>query len=81
MDGLSSDPFNLEPAWGSEEPSVNTLTLVEAGRKTTLIIKMCFPSEDTRDRAVQSGTSDGMARSYDRLEAIAAEFAAPGAQS
>jgi uncharacterized protein YndB with AHSA1/START domain len=80
MDGLSSEPLNLEPAWGSEEPSVNTLTLVEAGGKTTLTINMCFPSEHIRDRAVQSGMSDGMAKSYDRLEAVAAEFALSGAQ-
>jgi uncharacterized protein YndB with AHSA1/START domain len=81
MDGLGPEPFNLEPPWGSEEPSVNTLTLFEADGKTTLTLNMCFASEEIRDMAVRSGMSDGMAKSYDRLEAIAAEFAASGAQS
>ncbi|MEA2902877.1 MAG: hypothetical protein QOI12_264 [Alphaproteobacteria bacterium] len=80
MDGLGPEPFNLEPRWGSEAPSVNTLTLAEAGGKTTLTLNMCFPSKQIRDMAVRSGMSDGMAMGYDRLEAMAAEFAASGAQ-
>jgi hypothetical protein len=42
---------------------------------------MCFPSKAIRDMAVQSGMSDGMAMGYHRLDAMAAEFAASGAQS
>jgi uncharacterized protein YndB with AHSA1/START domain len=76
MDGLGPEPFSLEPPWGSEEPSVNTLTLAEAGGKTTLTINMRFPSKEIRDMAVQSGMSDGMAMGYDRLEDMAAELAA-----
>jgi uncharacterized protein YndB with AHSA1/START domain len=81
MDGLGPEPLTLEPPWGSEPPSVNTLTLVEAGGKTTLTLTMCFPSKAIRDRAIRSGMSDGMAMSYDRLEAMAAAFAAASAQS
>jgi hypothetical protein len=60
---------------------VNTLTLAETGGKTTLTLNMCFPSKQIRDMAVRSGMSDGMAMGYDRLEAMAAEFAASEAQS
>ena len=41
---------------------------------------MCFLSKEIRDAAVQSGMSDGMASGYDRLEAVAAQFASSGAQ-
>lgn len=76
MDSLDGQPLNLEPPWGSEEPAVNTLTLAETGGRTTLTINMCFPSKEVRDMAVQSGMTDGMAMGYDRLEDMAAEFAA-----
>ena len=81
MDGLGPEPFNLEPPWGSEAPSVNTLTLAEAGGKTTINLNMCFPSKEIRDRAVRSGMSEGMSKSYDRLQIMAAGFAASSAQS
>ena len=76
MDGLDGQPLSLEPPWGSQEPSVNTLTLAEAGGRTTLTINMRFPSKEIREMAVQSGMTDGMAVGYDRLEDIAAELSA-----
>lgn len=76
MDGLDGQPLSLEPPWGSQEPSVNTLTLAEAGGRTTLTINARFPSKEIRDMAVQSGMTDGMAVGYDRLEAMAAELSA-----
>jgi uncharacterized protein YndB with AHSA1/START domain len=81
MDGFGPEPFEIEPPWGSEPPSVNTLTLAEAGGRTTLTVNMCFPSKEIRDRAVQSGMSDGMAMGYDRLDAMVAESDASAAQS
>ena len=47
-----------------------TLTLVESGGRTTLSITMMFPSKEARDQALQTGMTDGMAMSYDRLEAF-----------
>jgi hypothetical protein len=38
-------------------------------------------SNEIRDMAVQSGMSNGLVMGYDRLQAMAAEFAASGAQS
>ena len=77
MDGLAmGETINDEPAWGEGDPAINTLTLNEAGGRTTLSINMLFPSKEVRDMAVQSGMSDGMAMGYDRLDEMVAELAA-----
>ncbi len=68
MDGLDEKPFDVEPDWGSQEPSVNTLALSEAKGRTTLALNMRFVSKEVRDMAMKSGMTDGMANSYDRLE-------------
>ena len=47
-----------------------TLMLVESGGRTTLSITMMFPSKEARDQALQTGMTDGMAMSYDRLQAF-----------
>ena len=47
-----------------------TLTFAEAGGKTTLTTVMQFPSTGVRDGAMASGMADGMATSYDRMEAV-----------
>ena len=73
MDGLApGEQINDEPAWGAGDPAINTLTLREAGGKTTLSLNMRYPSKDLRDMALQSGMSDGMAMGYDLLEAFLA---------
>lgn len=78
MDGLAmGETIDVEnPPWGEGDPATNTLTLAEAGGKTTLSIAMVFPTKEHRDMAVQSGMSDGMAMGYDRLDELAAETAA-----
>jgi uncharacterized protein YndB with AHSA1/START domain len=76
MDGLGmGETIEDEPAWGEGDPAINTLTLSEAGGRTTLTLNMLFPSKEARDMAVQSGMSDGMAMGYDRLDALMAEAA------
>jgi uncharacterized protein YndB with AHSA1/START domain len=45
-----------------------TQTFVESGARTTMILAMVFASKEARDEALQSGMTDGMAVSYDRLE-------------
>ena len=52
-----------------------TLELAEEGGRTTLTYLMRFPSREIRDQALQSGMTDGMATSYDRLETVMAEEA------
>ena len=58
---------------GFDGESVNTMTFVEAGGRTTVAINMAFPSKEIRDGALQSGMSDGMAMGYDRLDDILQE--------
>lgn len=70
MDGLDGQPLNYEHPVAQGDPAINTLTLAEAGGRTTLTISMVFPSKEIRDMAVQSGMTDGMAQGYDRLDAV-----------
>ena len=58
------------PPEGEGNDAIRTLTLVEKGGRTTLTYSMVFPSTEVRDRALQSGMTDGMAAGYDRLDAI-----------
>ncbi len=45
-----------------------TMTLVQSGARTTLSTAMLFASKEARDMALQSGMTNGMSTSYDRLE-------------
>lgn len=47
-----------------------TLTLEELGGRTTLTTTMLFATQADRDRALESGMTDGMSMSYDRLESF-----------
>ena len=53
--------------------SVNILALDEQGGRSTLTYTMRFPTKEIRDQALQTGMSDGMAASYDRLERVIIE--------
>jgi uncharacterized protein YndB with AHSA1/START domain len=70
MDGLDGQPIDHERPVEAGEPSVNTLTLAERNGRTTLTIAQVFPSKEIRDMAVGSGMTDGMAISYDNLDAV-----------
>ena len=70
MDGMGLEPFRVEPNWDLKSAVVNTLCFEEADGGTKLTLNMCFLSMGARDRAVRSGMSDGIAKGYDRLEAM-----------
>ena len=54
--------------WGDPWPeTLNTVTFVEAGGKTTITTTMHFPSKQARDAALATGMTSGMATSYERL--------------
>jgi uncharacterized protein YndB with AHSA1/START domain len=55
---------------GTEGEALCTLTFVESGGRTTLTTTMLFPSKEARDQALQSGMTDGMSVSYERLESV-----------
>lgn len=54
---------------GAPGPSLCTWTLIESNDRTTLTYLMDFGTREIRDQALQSGMTDGMGQSYDRLEA------------
>ncbi len=60
---------------GMEGESIVTTTLVESGGRTTLTMTMRFATTAARDGALQSGMTDGMSASYDRLEGVMKETA------
>lgn len=70
MDGLDGQPINFEEPVVFGDPSINTLTLVEQGGRTTVTVAIVFPSKEIRDMAVGAGMTDGMAAGYDRLDAV-----------
>ena|ERR1700736_540999 len=55
---------------GTEGEALCTLTFAESGGRTTLSTTMRFPTSEARDRALQSGMTDGMSVSYERLETV-----------
>ncbi len=58
---------------GAEGEALCTLTFVEAAGCTTLSTTMLFPSKEIRDRALESGMTDGMSTSYERLATMLEE--------
>ena len=58
----------IERMDGCEGEVKGTLTLSESGGRTTLSVNLEFESQELRDRALESGMTNGMAASYDRLE-------------
>jgi uncharacterized protein YndB with AHSA1/START domain len=47
-----------------------TLELTEEGGRTTLTYTMRYPSRKVRDHLLESGMTDGMGMSYDRMEQV-----------
>jgi len=55
-------------SWGGDWPeTINTLILSEAAGKTTISLRILYPSKDARDAALQTGMKDGVSQSFDRL--------------
>lgn len=65
----------LEHMEGTEGNALCTLTLTERGGRTELVQTMQFPTRQARDAVLATGMTDGMAMSYDRLEALVLEAA------
>jgi|SRR6267143_5393288 len=69
---VSTEKF--DEAWYPGE-SLNTLVLVEKGGRTTLTQTMRYESAAAREAVIKSGMEQGVAASYDRLEAVLASTA------
>src|SRR5260370_10234727 len=57
---------------------VGTLVLREQGGKTTLTLRVLYPSKEARDATIASGMEHGVAASYDPLAALVASAPVAG---
>jgi uncharacterized protein YndB with AHSA1/START domain len=56
-------------SWGGEwSETLNTLVFTEENGETILTNTALYPSREDRDKALQTGMTKGVTRSYDRLE-------------
>jgi len=56
-------------SWGAGWPeTINTLSFVEDEQgRTTITVRVLYPSKEARDAALKTGMKDGMSRSFERL--------------
>jgi uncharacterized protein YndB with AHSA1/START domain len=55
-------------SWGGDWPeTINTLTLSEEDGKTTISLRVLYPSKEARDAALKTGMKEGVSLSFDRL--------------
>ncbi len=55
-------------SWGGDWPeTLNTVTLSEKDGKTTISLRVLYPSKEARDAAVKTGMKEGASKSFDRL--------------
>ena len=62
---------NIETMDGVPGKAQITTTFEKSGAGTLFTLTMLFESQELRDGALESGMTDGMAMSYDRLDALA----------
>lgn len=68
---------NIETMDGVSGESLCTITFEESDGATRFAITMKFDSRELRDMALQSGMTDGMDMSYERLENLFGDTEAP----
>ena len=59
---------NVETMDGRPGEALCTMLLTESGNRTTLELTMEFATKEERDAALETGMTEGMSMSYDRLE-------------
>jgi uncharacterized protein YndB with AHSA1/START domain len=67
---VSTEVYEGAPG-GDENGTVNTVTLVEKGGRTTMTTLVQAPSKEIRDAIVESGMEAGMQDAFDLLEGVA----------
>ena len=56
-------------SWGGKwSDTLNTLSLTEKNRQTTVVSAILWPSKEAREAALGTGMIDGWSQSYDRLD-------------
>jgi len=71
---VSTEVYEGAPG-GDENGTLNTVTLVEKGGRTTLTTLVQAPSRTVRDAIIDSGMESGMQDAYDLLEEVARSLA------
>jgi uncharacterized protein YndB with AHSA1/START domain len=62
--------------WGEPWPeSLSLLELTEHNGVTTMVNTLRYPSKEARDAALRTGMADGLAATFDRLDAFLAALA------
>jgi uncharacterized protein YndB with AHSA1/START domain len=64
------------PEAGDDNGTLNTVTFVESGGRTTLTTLVDCPSVEVRDAIIGSGMEGGMQEAFDLLEQVARSLAA-----
>jgi uncharacterized protein YndB with AHSA1/START domain len=64
---------NVETMDGVPGEALCTTTFAKSGDGTLFTLKMQFESQELRDGALESGMTDGMSMSYDRLDDVSKE--------
>jgi uncharacterized protein YndB with AHSA1/START domain len=55
--------------WGKDWPeTINDTVLTEKDGRTTVTVKVLYPSREAREKARQTGMEEGWSQSYDRLD-------------
>ena len=55
---------------GDWPETINTLILSEEDGRTTITLKIRYPSKEARDAALGTGMTDGVSLSFDRLAGL-----------
>jgi uncharacterized protein YndB with AHSA1/START domain/uncharacterized glyoxalase superfamily protein PhnB len=66
-------------SWGGDWPeTLNTVMFSETDGKTTITMRLLYPSEAARDAALRTGMTDGLSPTFDRLAELLASISARG---
>ena len=66
---------------GDDGGAVTTVTFEEEGGKTLLVVHDLYPSKEALDRAIASGSTDGMPETLDQLDELLVTLGASGGRS
>jgi uncharacterized protein YndB with AHSA1/START domain len=66
---------------GDDGGAVTTVTFEEEGAKTLLVVHDLYPSKEALDRAIASGSTDGMPETLEQLDELLVTLGASGGRS
>jgi len=66
---------------GDDGGAVTTVTFEEEGGKTLMVVHDLYPSKEALDRAIASGSTDGMPETLEQLDELLVTLGASGGRS